>query len=126
MLTGLGAEARRIVQTCRWSIDGWRAAWASEKSLRQWTGLQGLSVVLALILPLPAGTRALIIALGFLVLAAELLNTAVETVVDDISDKRRDAARKAKDCASAAVALCALAAASAWAVGLWAVLTGGG
>ena len=124
MFMTLMAELRRIASTLRWSLNGWAAAWATEKSLRQWTVLHLASCALALALPLSPAERALIIALGFLVLAAELMNTAIETAVDDISEDPRDAARKAKDCASAGVALCALAAAAAWAVSLWGLLAG--
>ena len=31
----LAAEARRLANTVIWSLDGWRAAWATEKTLRQ-------------------------------------------------------------------------------------------
>ncbi|MCC5984219.1 MAG: diacylglycerol kinase [Rhodobacteraceae bacterium] len=113
------AEFRRLGNTIRWSWAGWRAAWQSEKSLRQWSAAQIISVAFALWLPLDPAERALIIALGFVVLAAELLNTAVETVVNEISTEPREAARKAKDCASAGVALAAIAAAAAWLVLLW-------
>lgn len=114
MRAWLAAEGRRFANTCRWSWAGWRAAWASEKTLRQWTLANALSAALALWLPLSAGERALILALGLLVLAAELMNTAVETVVNQLSPEWHPLAGKAKDCGSAAVALTALAAGVAW------------
>ena len=55
-------------------------------------------------------------ALGLLVLMAELLNTAIEEVVDHISTEISPRAKKAKDCGSAAVALAAIAAGIAWGV----------
>ena len=58
----------------------------------------------------------LILALGLLVLAAELINTAIEEVVDHILPQPHPAAKKAKDCGSACVALAALAGGVAWAV----------
>ena len=66
----LAAEARRFWNTCVWSLDGWRAAWASEKTLRQWTLVNVLSAALAFSLDLTAGERALLLALGLLVLLA--------------------------------------------------------
>jgi diacylglycerol kinase (ATP) len=60
--------------------------------------------------------RALIWALGLLILAAELMNTGLEEVVDYISKDTDPRAKKAKDCGSAAVALTALAGGVAWAV----------
>ncbi len=121
----IAAEFRRLGNTIRWSWAGWCAAWRSEKSLRQWSAAQLISVALALWLPLGLTERALIIALGFLVLAAELFNTAIETVVDEISTEPREAARRAKDCASAGVALTAIAAAAAWLVLLWGLVAPG-
>lgn len=112
----LAAEIRRFANTCIWSIQGWRAAWATEKSLRQWTLVNLVSATLAFALDLTAGERALILALGLLVLAAELLNTAIEEVVDLASPGRNARAGKAKDCGSAGVALTALAGGAAWTV----------
>jgi diacylglycerol kinase (ATP) len=120
----LRAEGARLANTVIWSWQGWRAAWASEKTLRQWTLANLLSAVAALTLPLGVAERALILALGLLLLAAELMNTAVETVVNHLSPDPHPLAAKAKDCASAAVALTALAAGLAWVVILWGLWTG--
>ena len=112
----LAGEIRRFANTCIWSVQGWRAAWASEKSLRQWTLVNLLSATLAFTLDLTSGERALIVALGLVVLAAELLNTAIEEVVDLVSPGAHPRAGKAKDCGSAGVALAALAGGAAWVV----------
>jgi diacylglycerol kinase (ATP) len=112
----LKAEARRFWNTVVWSWAGWSAAWASEKTLRQWTIVNILSAALAFWLDLTAAERALILALGLLILAAELLNTAVEETVNYISTDRHPLAKKAKDCGSAGVALTALAGGVAWVV----------
>lgn len=66
----LHAEARRLARTVIWSRDGFRAAWATEKTLRQWTLANVLSATLAFTLDLSPGERGLILALGLLVLAA--------------------------------------------------------
>ena len=115
----LAAEARRLANTVIWSWDGWRAAWATEKTLRQWTIANVLSAALAFSLDLTPGERGLILALGLLVLAAELINTAIEEVVDHISPGHDPRAKKAKDCGSACVALTAIAAGVAWVVVWW-------
>jgi diacylglycerol kinase (ATP) len=112
----LQAEVRRLANTVIWSCDGFRAAWATEKTLRQWTLANVLSAVLAFSLDLTPAERALILALGLLILAAELINTAIEEVVDHISPSPHPRAKKAKDCGSACVALAALAAGVAWVV----------
>mgnify|MGYP001157938604 CR=1 FL=1 len=112
----LAAEARRFANTVIWSWEGFRAAWATEKTLRQWTLANVLSAALAFSLQLSPAERALILALGLLVLAAELINTAIEEVVDHISPGHDPRAKKAKDCGSACVALTAIAAGVAWVV----------
>ena len=112
----LTAEARRFANTVIWSWEGWRAAWATEKTLRQWTVVNLASALLAFSLDLTPAERGLILALGLLVLAAELMNTGLEEVVDYISRDTDPRAKKAKDCGSAAVALTALAGGVAWVV----------
>ncbi len=112
----VAAEVRRIGNTCLWSWQGWQSAWAQEKSLRQWTLVNLASAVLALALDLSAAERALILSLGLVLLAAELMNTAIEEVVDYISTETDPRAKRAKDCGSAAVALVALAGGVAWVV----------
>ena len=112
----LRAEARRFWNTVIWSRDGWCAAWASEKTLRQWTLVNAASAALAFSLEMTPGVRALILALGLLVLAAELLNTAIEETVNYLSTETHPLAKKAKDCGSAGVALAALAGGVAWVV----------
>ena len=59
---------------------------------------------------------ALIVALGVLVLAAELLNTGLERAVDLVSLEQSELARMAKDAGSAGVAVAAVAVGVAWVV----------
>ena len=110
----LVAEAQRFANTVVWSWDGWCAAWATEKTLRQWALVNVASAALAFSLDLTAAERGIILALGLLVLAAELMNTGIEEAIDYISGADHPRAKKAKDCGSAAVALTALAGGVAW------------
>lgn len=118
-MQGIQAEIRRIANTFIWSWAGWTSAWAREKSLRQWTLVNALSASLAFSLDLTPPERALILALGLLVLAMEMANTAIEEAIDYISENIDPRAKRAKDAGSAAVALCALAGGAAWVVILW-------
>jgi diacylglycerol kinase (ATP) len=112
----LMAELRRFGNTARWSWQGVRSAWLREKSFRQWVGVNVLSAVLAFALSLTPGERALILALGLLVLVMELVNTAIEETVDYISEAHDPRAGRAKDAGSAAVAVAAIAGGVAWLV----------
>ncbi|MBC2836728.1 diacylglycerol kinase [Paragemmobacter straminiformis] len=116
MLEWLWAEVRRVRNTAVWSWQGWQSAWSQEKSLRQWTLANALSAAAAFALDLGGAERAVIIGFGLLVLVAELVNTAIEEVVDYISTDIHPRAKRAKDCGSAAVAVTALAAGAAWVV----------
>ena len=116
MMDWLKAELRRLGNTSRWSWEGWISAWTREKSLRQWAMLNVVSAALALALDLTPGERALILALGLLLLAAELVNTAIEEVVDYISEEIDPRAKRAKDAGSAMVAVTAIAGGVAWLV----------
>jgi diacylglycerol kinase (ATP) len=113
---GLKDELRRLSNTARWSWQGWASAWMREKSLRQWAMLNVASGVLAFALDLTPGERALILALGLLILVMELVNTAIEETVDYISEAHDPRAGRAKDAGSAAVAVTAIAAGVAWLV----------
>ncbi len=108
----LGRLKWRIV----WSVAGLRDAWAHQHSFRTWVWANLVSAGFAFWLPLEAGERALILALGVLVLAAEALNTAIEYTIDYISTEKHPMAGRAKDAGSAGVFLAAVAAGLAWAV----------
>lgn len=98
-----------------WSCAGLRDTWASEYSFRSWVWANVVSGGLALWL-LNGAELALILALGVLVLAVELINTAVERAVDLVSTEQSELARMAKDAGSAAVMVAAIAVGVAWVV----------
>ncbi len=113
---GLRRQWERIRQRAVWSWAGWLECWRTEASLKEWAWANLASAALAVLLELTTAERALIISLGVLVLAAELLNTSIERAVDYISTDEHPLARQAKDTASAAVALAACAVGVAWVV----------
>lgn len=110
----LRREWHRFCNRVRWSWAGWLDAWRNEPSLHQWVWANLASGGLAMVVDLTGGERALILALGVLVLAAEVMNTAIERTVDYISQEQHPLAMRAKDLGSAAVAVTAIAAGVAW------------
>jgi diacylglycerol kinase (ATP) len=114
MIAALRNEAIRLKYTVIWSVDGWRAAWASEASLRHWTRLNAASVVLAMVLDLSSVERALVVGFGLMILVAELLNTSIEDLVDRIDTAQHPLSKKIKDVGSAGVAIAAVAAGLVW------------
>ena len=117
----LADEARRLMRTAGYSLDGWRYAWRQEKSLRQWVGVNAASALALLVLRPPLWACALLIVLGLGLLVMELLNSAIEATIDHISTDRHPLAKAAKDAASAAVAVTGLAFVAAWVFALLAL-----
>ena len=118
MLGALRRQIGRVRDRAVWSWEGFRHVLRTEGSLHQWLWANAASAALALLLPLTPGERAAILMGGVMVLALECLNTAVERVVDDVSEARRPRAKQAKDAGSAAVALGGIAVGVAWAAAL--------
>jgi diacylglycerol kinase (ATP) len=110
---------KRIVNAFRYSVDGFRTAWRHEHAFRQELIVAAPATIVALLLPISAFQKlALIVVLG-LVLLVELINAAIEAVVDRVSLERHPLSKAAKDLGSAAVALAIMMAAATWAVVLY-------
>ena len=109
-------ELIKIRNRAVWSWNGFRHVAKTEGSLWQWIIANIISASFTFFLPITYTQQALILAGGILILAAECLNTAIERIVDDISNKKRPAAEHAKDAGSAAVAVTAIATGVVWIV----------
>ena len=96
-----------------WSWNGIVDSWVNEHSFRYWVYANVISGGLAIWL-LEGAEIAMILALGVLVLAAEAFNTAVERAVDLVTQEHHELAGRAKDAASGAVMLTAIAVGVAW------------
>jgi diacylglycerol kinase (ATP) len=110
---------KRIANAFRYSVDGFRTAWRHEHAFRQELMVAAPGTIVALLLPISSFQKlALIMVLG-LVLLVELINAAIEAVVDRVSLERHPLSKAAKDLGSAAVALAIMMAAATWAVILY-------
>jgi len=110
---------QRIVHAAGYSLAGLAAAWRHESAFRQ-------ECVLAVVM-LPAAwwlgsswvETALLAGTVVGVLIVELLNSAVESVVDRISPDLHALSKRAKDLGSAAVMLALLTCGAVWCAALW-------
>jgi len=98
------------------SIEGFKIAWKTEHAFRQELMLIVPAAVVALLLPVSRLEKLALIAVLVLVLMVELINSALETVVDRISMERHPLSKNAKDLGSAAVCLALLVAVATWGV----------
>ncbi len=93
----------RIVNATGYSLKGLAAALRHESAFRQELALCAVLVPVAVWLGRDAVEWSLLVGSLLLVLIVELLNSAVEAVVDRIGNERHELAGRAKDLGSAAV-----------------------
>lgn len=116
---GTGGGIGRLLAAARNSWQGLRLAWRLEAAFRQELLLVTVLLPFALLPSLTAVERVLLIASLLLVLIVELLNSAVEAVVDRVSLDYHELSGRAKDIGSAAVLLTLLLMACTWGLILW-------
>ncbi len=110
---------QRIAGAMRYSLAGLRSAWKHEHAFRQEVMVIVPAAVVAVLLPVTGMERLLLLASMVLVLVVELLNSAIEAVVDRVSLERHPLSKNAKDFGSAAVLLTCLLALATRAVVLF-------
>ena len=94
---------RRIINAFGYSMKGLRAAFKHESAFRQETALLIVLLPIAILLGQDIVDYSILIGSLFLVIIVELLNSAVEAVVDRAGDEHNKLAGRAKDMGSAAV-----------------------
>jgi diacylglycerol kinase (ATP) len=107
---------KRIFAAFFYSIDGFKSAWKNEFAFRQELMVAIPGIIVAPLLPVAPLEKLLLIAVLVLVLIVELINSAIEAVVDRISLERHPLSKNAKDFGSAAVFLALALAAVTWVV----------
>lgn len=93
----------RIWLATKWSMQGLRAAWLNESSFRLEVYLLAILGPLGLWLGADGVERALLLGSCLLVLGVELLNSAIEAVIERYGAEHHELAGRAKDMGSAAV-----------------------
>ena len=94
---------RHLLHRFGFALDGLRYAWQSERSIRT-EGACAVAAILALVILQPGWTwAAVIIVCIMLVIALELVNSALEALLDHLHPEIAPAIKHAKDAAAAAV-----------------------
>ena len=104
----------RLIDATRYSMQGFRAAWQNEAAFRQ--------ELVSVIILLPVAyfvardiTQFLLLTVPLLILLiAELVNSAIEAVVDRIGDEPHELSGRAKDMGSSVVFIALLLAFVCW------------
>lgn len=94
---------QRIIEAFGYSLKGFKAAWENEEAFRTEIIVLPFMCVAAFYVGKDLTQIAFLLACLFLVLAAELVNSAIEAVVDRISDDIHPLSGRAKDMGSSIV-----------------------
>lgn len=113
---------KRILKAFIYSRDGFNAAFKSEAALRQDLLVFVIFSLIALFLDLMLWQKALLISSLLFIVIMELVNTAVETVIDRISPDYHELSKKAKDIGSLLVLLSFINAFLIWGAFLYPLL----
>ncbi len=109
----------RVAAAMRNSIAGLREAWRGEAAFRQELALCAVLAPIALWLPVTRIESLALVGVLGLLLVVELLNSAIEAVVDRVGLDPHPLSKRAKDLGSAAVFVALALVGLTWAVVLW-------
>ena len=107
------ARARTFWQSLAFACAGVRHALHSQRNVRIHLGIAAAAVIAGFALRINRAEWAVVVTLIALVIGLELLNTAIEALVDLASPTFHPLARTAKDTAAGAILLVALGSAAA-------------
>ena len=110
---------KQIYRALKWSLAGLKAAWTFEASFRLEVYLSVIFFPLGLWLGRGGVEKAVLVGSLLLVLSTEILNSAIEVVVDKTTPEFHELAGRAKDMGSAAVFVLMINVIVCWTLVLW-------
>lgn len=109
-----GKGIKRLIKATQYSLQGLKTAFCSEVAFRQEVIALVIACAVVFYIDFAIYERILLIGSVVLVMIIELINSAIECVVDRISLEHHELSGKAKDYGSAAVFLAGLLAFALW------------
>lgn len=110
---------RRVLRATVYSMQGFSHAIKYESAFRQELALTIILLPVALWLGQSIVERALLIAMLFMVLIVELLNSAIEAAIDRHGEEQHELSGRAKDLGSAAVFVSLVIVVLVWGAVAW-------
>ncbi|RXJ74913.1 diacylglycerol kinase [Veronia nyctiphanis] len=104
----------RILKATGFSIQGIKAGFKHEAAIRQEFVLLAVSVIVAAVFDFDLTEKCLLVGSVIFLLIVELLNSAVEAVVDRVGSEFHELSGRAKDMGSAAVFFALVLVAMTW------------
>jgi diacylglycerol kinase (ATP) len=105
---------RRIINATRYSLKGFKSAIKNEAAFRQELILLIVAYITVMLIEFSIYERILLLGSIGVVMIVELINSAIECVVDRIGSERHELSGRAKDYGSAAVFLSLLLTVTLW------------
>lgn len=96
---------KRILKAFIYSYNGFLSAFKSEAAFRQDLAVFSVFSIIALSLDIPLLQKLILISVLLFILFTELVNTAIEVIIDRISADYHELSKKAKDIGSLLVLL---------------------
>lgn len=93
---------QRILNATSYSLAGFKAAFQNEAAFRQIILINTLLIPLSFFMPVSRVEQVLMIVVCLLAILVELINSAIEAVVDRVSMAQHPLSKNAKDMGSAA------------------------
>ncbi|QGM80740.1 diacylglycerol kinase [Otariodibacter oris] len=108
------ASFQRVINATQYSLKGLKSAYINEAAFRQEIWLSCILIPLGFFLGQTPVEKILLVGSILLILITELLNSAIESVVDRIGSEFHELSGRAKDIASAAVFMSMILAGMTW------------
>ena len=109
----------RVIKAAGYSLKGLKAAWINEAAFRQESVAAIIAIIIAFYLDISYIDRILLVSVVVLVAIIELINSAIEAVVDRVGSEYHELSGRAKDIGSAAVFISIGLALFVWVIVLW-------
>ncbi len=93
---------QRILNATSYSLAGFKAAFQNEAAFRQIILINSLLIPLSFFMPVSRDEQVIMIVVCLLAIIVELINSAIEAVVDRVSIEQHPLSKNAKDMGSAA------------------------
>lgn len=113
----------RLINAFRYSMQGLACCFRNEEAFRQEALLFIILLVVILLIPVSGILKLFLFVVNILVLIVELLNSAIETIVNKVSPEYNELAGRAKDMGSAAVLLSLVGAAAVWSYAIYQIFS---
>jgi len=110
---------RRLINASRYSAQGLRSAFRHEAAFRQESWVLVVGLPCAFWVGIDLWQTAMLIASLMLIMVVEMINSALESLVDRVGTDFHELSGRTKDMGSAAVLLSILIAVVLWGAALW-------